>query len=578
VDAVRRRDRSNTRRRLSRRANPTRPRGIARIAAELDAELDRIIGKRNEAVSAAPTVRESVFAFLREAGATTVFGNPGSTELRFLRDWPDDFRYVVALHEGCSVAMADAYAQLTRNAAVVNLHSAGGLGNAMGSVFSAYRNQTPLVITAGQQSRAMFPSIPFLFAQDATTLPQPYVKWSCEPARAEDVPAAIARAYSIALQPPYGPTFVSIPEGDWDRPAEHVSLRKQEASFRAPSAAVARVAEALERCARPVFVVGPGVDRDDASAATVALAERAGASVFVSPLSSRCSFPERHPNFAGFLPPVRTGIVELLRPFDLVLVLGAPVFTYHVPSPGPPVAAGTEVFQLTDDPAAASAALAGTSILTTLREPLEELAQRLAGFVRREPPAPRRPVGPPATQPLSGAAVLATLARTMPRDAIVVEEAPSHRSALHDHLPIAQPGTFFAAASGSLGWALPAAIGAALARPSQRIVAILGDGSSSYAIAGLWTAARFALAITFVILNNRAYAAMDQFSRYLGLGGTPSFDLEGIDFAGAATAFGCRGARVERAEDLEAALAASFADPLPTLLDVRVDDEPAVIY
>jgi benzoylformate decarboxylase len=526
----------------------------------------------------APTVRESVFAFLREAGMTTVFGNPGSTELRFLRDWPHDFRYVVALHEGCSVAMADAYAQLTRNAAIVNLHSAGGLGNAMGSVFSAYRNQTPLVITAGQQSRAMFPSIPFLFAQDATALPEPYVKWSCEPARAEDVPAAIARAYAVALQPPCGPAFVSIPEDDWDRPAEHVELRPGETSFRAASSALDRVAGALDRCARPALVVGPGVDRDAAGDAAVALAERTGASVFVSPLSSRCSFPERHPNFAGFLPPVRAGIVDLLRPFDLVLVLGAPVFTYHVPSPGPPVAPGTEVFQLVDDPAAASTALAGTSILTTLREPLEELVRRSQARTPREPPA-RRPAPTPASaDPLSGAYVLATLSRMLPRGAIVLEEAPSHRGALHDYFPIAQPGSFFAAASGSLGWALPAAVGAALARPSERIVAILGDGSSAYAIQGLWTAARHELPITFLILNNRAYAAMEQFSRYLGFSGTPSFDLAGIDFVSAAAAFGCRGSRVARAEELEAALAASFASPSPTVIDVAVDDGAGVIY
>jgi benzoylformate decarboxylase len=533
---------------------------------------------RKASVSTAPTVRESVFAFLREAGTTTVFGNPGSTELRFLRDWPDDFRYIVALHEGCSVAMADAYAQLTRNAAIVNLHSAGGLGNAMGSVFSAYRNQTPLVITAGQQSRAMFPSVPFLFAQDATTLPQPYVKWSCEPARAEDVPAAIARAHGIALQPPYGPTFVSIPEDDWDRPAEYIELRRGETNFRASPSAIERVAAALERCARPALVVGPGVDRNGAADAAVALAERTGAAVFVSPLSSRCSFPERHPNFAGFLPPVRAGIVDVLRPFDVVLVLGGPVFTYHVPSPGPPITAGTEVFQLVDDPAAASTALAGTSILTTLREPLEELARRVPARATRPPRATRAPVTRGSADPLSGAFVLSTLSRMLPPGTIVVEEAPSHRNALHDYLPITEPGTFFAAASGSLGWALPAAVGAALARPSERVVAILGDGSSAYAIQGLWTAARHGLAITFLILNNRAYAAMDQFSRYLGFTGTPSFDLAGIDFVSAAAAFGCRGVRVERAEDVETALAASFADPLPTLVDVRVDDGAGVIY
>ena len=331
----------------------------------------------------AATVRDAVFALLREAGMTTVFGNPGSTELRFLRAWPADFRYVTGLHEGCAVAMADAYAQLTRNAAFVNLHSAGGLGNAMGSVFSAYKNQTPLVITAGQQSRAMFPSVPFLFAQDATTLPQPYVKWSCEPARAEDVPAALEHAYHAALQPPFGPTFVSIPEDDWDRETTYGPLRRVDGRFRASQAGIEAVIEALRACSRPAFVVGPGVDRDDASDAAVALAEKCGAAVFVSPFSSRCSFPERHPNLAGFLPPVRTQIVERLQPYDLVLVLGAPVFTYHVFTPGPPIAAGTTVFQLGDDPVAAAAAVTGTSLLTTLREPLEAIARGVPA-----PPSP----------------------------------------------------------------------------------------------------------------------------------------------------------------------------------------------
>ena len=124
------------------------------------------------------TVRDATIALLRELGMTTVFGNPGSTELRFLRDWPADFRYVMALHEGPVVAMADAYAQLTGNAAFVNLHSAGGVGNAMGAIFTASRNAAPLVIVAGQQTRAMLPSDPFLYAEDATTLPRPYVKWA----------------------------------------------------------------------------------------------------------------------------------------------------------------------------------------------------------------------------------------------------------------------------------------------------------------------------------------------------------------------------------------------------------------
>ena len=140
------------------------------------------------------SVRHATLELLRRLGMTTVFGNPGSTELRFLRDWPTDFRYVMGLHEGPVVAMADAFAQLTRNAAFVNLHSAGGVGNAMGAIFTAARNYAPLVIVAGQQTRGMLPSDPFLAAEDATTLPRPYVKWALEPARAADVPAAIMRA------------------------------------------------------------------------------------------------------------------------------------------------------------------------------------------------------------------------------------------------------------------------------------------------------------------------------------------------------------------------------------------------
>src|SRR5258708_5450817 len=162
-------------------------------------------------------VREVVFDLFRSFGMTTIFGNPGSTELPMFRDFPADFRYVLGLQESLAIGMADGYAQATRNAALINLHSAVGVGHAMGNIFTAFKNQTPLVITAGQQARSILPFEPFLFSSQATELPKPYVKWSCEPARAEDVPAALARAYYIAMQPPRGPTLVSIPVDDWDR-------------------------------------------------------------------------------------------------------------------------------------------------------------------------------------------------------------------------------------------------------------------------------------------------------------------------------------------------------------------------
>ena len=164
--------------------------------------------KSAKTASAALTVKDATFGLLRAFGIKRVFGNPGSTELPFLSDWPDDIDYVLGLQESAVVGMADGYAQATRNAGFVNLHSGAGVGNALGNIFTAYRNQTPLVITAGQQARSIMPLQAFLYAERASEFPQPYVKYSVEPARAEDVPAAIARAYYVAMQPPCGPTFV----------------------------------------------------------------------------------------------------------------------------------------------------------------------------------------------------------------------------------------------------------------------------------------------------------------------------------------------------------------------------------
>ena len=173
--------------------------------------------ERNARTASQVTVRESVFGLLRAFNLTTIFGNPGSTELPMFRDFPADFRYVLGLQESVALAHGRRLRAGHGQAALVNLHSATGVGHALGNLFTAYRNQTPLVITAGQQARSILPFEPFLYATQAAEFPKPYVKWSCEPARAEDVPAAIARAYYTAMQPPRGPTFVSIPVDDWDR-------------------------------------------------------------------------------------------------------------------------------------------------------------------------------------------------------------------------------------------------------------------------------------------------------------------------------------------------------------------------
>jgi benzoylformate decarboxylase len=530
-----------------------------------------------EALRRNGTVREVTMSLLRDLGMTTMFGNPGSTELRFLKDWPEDFTYVMGLHESCSVAMADAYAQITGNAAFVSLHSAGGLGNAMGTIYTAFRNCAPLVIMAGQQTRAMLGMDPFLYAQEAASMPKPYVKWSIEPARPEDVPNAIARAYYVAMQRPYGPTFVSVPESDWDVRVPYVTARRIYSDFVAEPAALDALVEAFGQSRSPALVVGSGVDRDGAAELAVRLAERTGSIVYSSALASRASFPENHRQFGGALPRIRTGVLEKLRGHDLVVVLGAPVFNYHIHAEGSFVEPGTTVFQLTDDPAAASWAVTGTSVITSLRHALEALLPRVRQGKRVRAASAPSAAPVPAADPVTIEYFLQTVAATTPPDAIIVEEAPSTHTVLHDYLPM-HPGGYFAAASGSLGYGLPAAVGVALAAPDKRVVAIIGDGSSYYGIQGLWTAVEHNLPITFVIVNNGGYGAMKAFSMLFNSKRSPSFDIEHVDFIALAKGFGCKAKRVEKVDELAAALAAAHRSKGPMLLDVVVESAAKKLF
>jgi benzoylformate decarboxylase len=511
------------------------------------------------------TVRDAVFRLLREAGMTTIFGNPGSTELPMFRGFPDDFRYVLALQESVALGMADGFAQATRTAAFVNLHSAVGTGHALGNLFTAWRNRTPLVVVAGQQARSILRYMPFLYAEQAAEFPKPYVKYSVEPAKAEDVPAAIADAWRIAMTRPCGPTFVSVPVDDWDRPATFVDLPTPDAL---PVPDVAEAAQALATAVSPVFVVGAQAARDGAWGEIIALAERHRAPVWVAPMAARNAFPEDHPLFAGFLTAGREPIVAALAGHDLILVLGAPVFTYHVEGFGPHIPDGAALFQLIDDPALASTAAAGTPILGNVRDAAEALLA--APAPERPNPAPLvRPPLPPA-EPLTDAFLLARLAALRGPESIIVEEAPSSRGPMHDHLPILGPDTFYTCASGGLGHGLPAAIGVALARPGEKVIALLGDGSAMYAIQGLWTAAQLCLPMTFIIVNNGRYEALVGFGRRFGLNRTIGTDLPGIDFVGLAEAQGISGERVTSADTLDAALIRALAATGPGLVEVVV--------
>ena len=519
------------------------------------------------------TVRDAVVDLMRRFGMTSVFANPGSTELPMFRDFPSDFRYVLGLQEATVVGMADGYAQATRNAAFVNLHSAAGVGNAMGNIFTAHKNRTPLVITAGQQARAILPFDPFLSSAQATELPKPYVKWSIEPARAQDVPLAIARAYYIAMMPPRGPVLVSVPVDDWDQPGEFVPARVVSTELRPQPTVLEQIGDALDAGDRPAIVVGAAVDRDNAWNEVVALAEAHNARVWAAPMSGRCSFPEDHRLFGGFLPAMRERIVELLSGHDLILAVGAPAFAYHVEGSGPHIPAGATLCQLTEDPDTAAWTPVGISAVGSIRLGVLDLLARPAPKARPAPPARSAAQRAEPSPLMSVAYVLQTLAEVKKPEDIVVEEAPSARPVMQAHLPITRSETFYTMDSGGLGYGMPAAVGVALGKPGSRVICLVGDGSSMYSIQALWSAAQLKLPITFVILNNRRYAALQDFAPVFGFAPgdvVQGTELPDIDFLSLAKGMGCQARRVSDAAELRDALARALYSDAPNVVEVKV--------
>ncbi|RDI68411.1 benzoylformate decarboxylase [Nocardia pseudobrasiliensis] len=516
------------------------------------------------------TVRDQVRQFLAETGNSVVFGNPGSTELPFFTEWPGDVRWVMALQEASAVAMADGYAQASGGPSYVTLHSAAGLGNGLCAVYSAARNFSPVVILTGQQARELLPFDPYLFAQQPTEFPQPYVKWAIEPARAQDVPLAIDRARHIAMQRPAGPVFVSIPMDDWDVATEAVSVRHVGDRFTGAADEFDRAAAKLVAAQRPVLVVGPEVDRDGAWEQAIGLAERTGATVWISPHANRIGFPENHPAFRGQLIPASHQIRKALHDADLVVVLGAPVFTYHIVGQGPCLPAGTELIQLSEDPTALARAQTGTGIRTCLREGITELLQRLPEAASPPRPEPITHETPAPSAPPTGEYVLHLLGEILPADTILVEETPTFREIRNRYLPVRRAHGYYNTGAGGLGWALPASMGIALADPTATVVCLIGDGAMQYSIQSLWTAAQSGIRLIVIVLNNGGYGAMKDLAAQLGASDPPSFDLPGLDLATLARGYGCTATRPTTPEQIRQSVRQALQEQTTTVIDVPV--------
>lgn len=499
----------------------------------------------------ARTVKEATFDLLRRLNVKTVVGNPGSTEETFLKNFPDDFDYVMALQEASAVAIADGLSQSLRRPVIVNLHTGAGLGNAMGTLLTAYQNKTPLIVTAGQQTREMLLIEPLLTNIESTLMPKPWVKWSYEPSRAQDIPGAFMRAYAKAMQQPTGPVFLSLPLDDWDKPALQTEPYRQVGQRVAPDPDwVAQFAQTINDSQNPLLILGADLARSQAWEEGIALAERLQAPVWMPPFCERTAFPETHPLYQGALPAAIGPLSQKIAGHDVILVVGAPVFRYYPYVAGDYLPAGARVLHVTDDPDMAAKAAVGHNIVGDSKLFLQmlqpQIMARSNAAVRPRPPAT---VAPPEVKPLLPHAVLEVLKRHSPKDMVLVEECPSIVPLMQDVFRIDQPDTFYTFASGGLGWNLPAAVGLALGeRQSQRqrpVVCLMGDGSFQYSIQAVYTAVQHKLHVIYVVFQNEEYGILKQFAELEQTPHVPGLDLPGLDIVSLGNGYGATSVLVD---------------------------------
>ncbi len=508
-------------------------------------------------------VRDATLNTLRDLELTTIFGNPGSTEVAFLTDLPPDFEFVLGLHEGSVVGMATGYAIARDAPSFANLHTAAGLGNAINAIANARDVRAPVVVVVGQQARRNLAHGAFLTGRALERLAGEYLVWSNLPVRAQDVPGAIARAHHEAATA-RGPALVVVPMDDWLHEADPLAAAAPRSVMRpqaVPAQDMAELAELLGRARSPAIVVGAGAATGAGWRAVAELAEGLQSPVWQEAFGARAGFPQDHPQFAGYLPWARRGIRDRLAGHDAVLVIGTHAFrTYLFDDEVALVDPEVRVIVISEDPAEVHRSPCDVAVLAAVAPACAALASRLPapedGAPARTAPAhapPPAPAPPDPGEPMRPGHVLAALAERLPADAVLVEETPSSRFELEERLPARSPLGFVANGNGALGFGFPGAIGLRMGLPTRPVLGVIGDGSAMYAIQALWSAAHYGVGVLLVVMSNGGYAIMDAQARERGgAGAWPGFGP--IDIAGIAQCLGCPSTRIATLDELTGTL------------------------
>jgi benzoylformate decarboxylase len=545
------------------------------------------------------TGRSAFLALLKDEGITHLFGNPGTTELPIMHALAEhpDLAFVLGLQESIVVAMADGFARASGRLVACNVHVAPGLGNAMGSLYNARFTGTPMILTAGQQEQGHGLTEPLLY-HPLVPMAEPLVKWAVEVTRLEDLPRILRRAAKVAMTPPTGPVFISLP-GDILNAEAGIDLgtsTRVETRSRPADDVLERLAARMLRAERPVIVAGEEIVRSDALQSAAAFAEALGAPAWQQSAPYGAHFLSEHACYMGSLSRDQRQVRDLLATFDLMIVLGGDpvrmsVWSEVEPRPDdlPVIHLGLVDWEMGKNFPAEMAVRAdvretllalipllkergGERLAAKAKASLVELAK--ANWTAKRAKLTQRFEGRGASTPIDPDWLTLEVARALPRDAVLVNEGLTSARHLIDLVPYRDRYGYHGLASGGIGWGIAAAAGVALAQAPRPVCCFSGDGSAMYSIQALWTAANARLPITYVIANNGGYRIIKQrlkafhgSEKYVGM----DFADPAIDFAALARSLGVPAERIADPAALPAALERAFATPGPKLLDVIVD-------
>jgi benzoylformate decarboxylase len=550
------------------------------------------------------TGSEVLMEILRKEGVKYVFGIPGATELLFMDaiEKSPDIKYILGLNEVVCVGMAEGYARTTGKPGFLNLHTNTGLSASLAMLLNAQKGGVPLVVTAGQQDTRLLLRDPALWG-NLVEIARPFTKWSAEVLYPEDIPIAIQRAFKLAMQPPTGPVFVSLPQNvlgeivDFEYTQNTPTLYK----IRPDKDAINLAVDIILKAKRPIILVETGITKNNALSEIVKFSELIGAPVYQTWMSD-VNFPVNHPQYLGALDPSDPKAKEVLKPVDVFISVGVPLFRQAIYSPGPILPKHIKVIQIDDDPweigknFPVSCGLQG-HIKETLVELIEQLNKKMSSQFRDEASIRKKEIAQEKQametaflkkaeeewdfSPISVRRFVMELKEAIKPGTLIVDDCWSSSGILQWGLGFSEPLTFQRArGGGSIGWGLSGSLGVKLGAPEKPVVAVCGDGSALWSIQSLWTAAHYHIPVTFIILSNATYAQVKVMRKKI-LGGDVSERHEGmeldqptVDFSLLAKSMGVNGERIERPEALKNVLRSAFEANEPRLIEVLIQKNP----